>query len=1321
MGPRFLRRNPRWMVLGSTATVLFCADRPPQPPVSASGPAAEIAKAKVSQTYGKLPMSFEENRGQTNRRVKFLSHGQGYSMFLTSSGVVLRLQSLASPGEPGKHAAIGMGFSGAQPLSVRGEDQQAAKSSYFIGNDPAKWVTGAANYARVRYRQLYPGVDLVFYGNQGQLEYDLVVAPGADPRAIKLHFDGVDRLSLDSAGNLVLGAGTGEIRQHRPIVYQEREGVRQPVDGSYVIQSHNRVAFAVARYDTRKPLIIDPVLTFATYLGNNEIFGLSSATTTTTYPAVAVDFQGSVYLAGFNGGGTASFPGSPVTLLGQGQTSSDADVFVAKMNSTGTALLYSVVFGGSLTDVGGGIAVDASGNAYVTGFTSSIDFPTTLRVPQTILHGPTNAFVAEVNAAGNALVYCTYLGGTGNDWGRAIAVDRSGNAYVTGTAQELIGTTFPVTNGSSPTAGFLTEVNSTGSAFVYSIFVPAPAGMGYGVAVDSSGNAYVTGSTGTAISPAPAQAYVLKVAPGGGTAWGPVGFGTGGQQTIGFGIALDSQNNVYVTGMTNDPHFPQITGGAAQPTYGGGVSDAFAVELNAAGQFPPIYGTYIGGLGSGILPERGAGIGVDLEGYAYVAGTTQCINFPTTNAIAGARNGGPAVLMKGAVSGSNTTWSPTSLAGSFDQTTALAFDLNGTLYAGTSAVSVTAGGGIYKSSDGGNTWTAENNGILSTTIDAVAVDPNNSIDVYAIGNGQIYRSTNAGGSWTLLSQTAGVSGSLAIARTNPSTVYAGSSAGLIYSTNGGSSWNTTTVPVPVVSMSPYGYQLGVVVVVDPNNANIAYAGASSGGVFQTTNAGATWVPVNNFPGLTLPPIVTSLAISSTSTLYAATPNGLYYISNGGSSWTKAVLGSIGGTPLLVALDAANNVYVAFAGSGMATGTNGGTQPSDWSPFTYAGLTQNQVVALASQPGVSGVPFAGIISATDAFLTRISPGGGSFSFSTCIGGTDNDIGQNIAVTPAGTVYVSGATVSTDLPVTAGAIQPSLTGTQYGDFVARADNVPFVDVAPGTYYFDATNIMYEMGITNGCTSVPLEFCPNETNTRGEMAKFIVIAIEGSSNFTYNPTPYFSDVPPTNMFFSYIQKLYELGITDGCATSPSLMFCPASGVTRDQTAAFIIRARFASIPFNYPTTPYFVDVPPSDPFFSYVQEMYSLGVTTGCSTNPLMYCPLSILTRGEMADFIVRGLLNQLLPVTTPILTSVSPNSAVAGTPVTVTIYGMGTNFAAGITQVLTVPGITASNVAVSSPTRLTVQLTGQTGATPNPSPIVVATGTEQAGLPVGFTVN
>ncbi len=1289
------RRSHGLIALCAAAPLLFCADKP-QAPAAASSQGSTVARAKVNEGYGKLPMSFEENRGQADRRVKFTSQGQGYSTFLTSSEVVLSLRTAASPANPGKHASIRMGFSGARAATVTGEDRQIATSSYFIGNDPSKWITGAPNYARVRYRGLYPGVDMVFYGNQRQLEYDLVVAPGVDPKTIRLQFDGIDGMHVDSAGNLVLSTGTGDLQQHRPVIYQERGGVREAVDGRYVIQRGNRVGFAVARYDSSRPLIIDPVLSFATYVGSpgEELFSLSGAASTATYPAVAVDFQGSVYMTGFNGGTSANFLGHPISLGGGG-----THVFVVKMNSTGTALLYSVVFGGGLTDIAGGITVDGSGNAYITGSTNSPNFPVTAGVPQNVLKGPTNAFVAEVNAAGTALAYSTYLGGNGNDYGRAIAVDHSGNAYVTGTAQESAGTTFPLVSplSSSPAPGFLTEVNAAGTAFVYSTFLSA--GIGYGITVDSSGNAYVAGTTGSVTSPSPAQGYVLKVNAGGSSiGYGPVLLGSSGAglQTVGFGIALDTTGDAYVTGMTNDTHFPQITGGAAQTTYGGGISDGFAIKLGTSGSLPPVYGTYIGGLGSNILPERGSGIGVDVDGYAYVSGTTQCINFPTVNAIGNARNGGPAGLMKGTTSGSNSNWVPSSLAGSFDQVTALAVS-GSTIYAGASAVNAT-GGGVYRSTDGGNTWTAATTGITSSTIDAVAIGPSNYL--YAAGSGHLYQSTNSGGSWSVLSQAVGSGAAIAA---SSAVIYVGSSTGLIYSSNNGTSWTTAaTVPAPVYT-----------IVTASGSTTVAYAGTSTG-VYQTTNGGGAWVPLANG---TLPPSVaiTSLAITTTGTLYAATPSGLFYIPNGGS-WTKATIDGIASTPLLVAVDSANNVYVAFQGGGMAVGTNGGTAQGDWSSLTYNGLTRNPIVALAA--GSPGTAFAGIVSATDAFLTRISPNGSAFSFSTCIGGADNDLGQNIAVTPTGTVYVSGATISTNLPVTAGVVQPANAGL-YDDFAARVDNVPFTDVAPGTYYFDATNIMYELNITNGCLAVPLMFCPNDTNTRGQMAKFIVVAIEGGTSFTYNPTPYFTDVPATYEFFSYIQKLYELGITNGCSSTP-LMFCPDNGVTRGEMAAFIIRARYASIPFSYSTTPYFTDVPASNPFFNYIQKMYEIGITNGCSSSPLMYCPDSTVLRSEMAVFVVRGLLNQLLPVTTPVLSSVSPDTAAANTPVTVTITGFGTHFASGTSVVETVTGITVSNLVVHSPTNITVQLTGSSSATPNPSPIVVKSGTEEAGIPVGFTV-
>jgi len=1007
-----------------SAALLFSAS----PARTSSVP--EVAGARLRENYGKLPLSFEENRGQTDARVKFLSQGNGYTLLLSPGAVQLNLARSQRDG----HAALRTSFPGAQlsPL-VTGDGRQATISSYFVGNDPAKWVSGAPNYSRVRYQELYPGVDLVFYGNQRQLEYDLVVAPGADPRAIRMQFDGVDSLRLDSAGNLVLRAGAGELRQHRPIVYQERDGVRQSVNGRYIVQAHNRVAFEIAQYDTHKPLIIDPVLTFATYLGTpgEELQGTSAAADNATYPAVAVDSLGNVYLTGFNGGTAAQFPGNigSVTLPAPagGTGGGGTHVFVVKMNSAGTALAYSVVFGGGLTDVGGGIAVDASGNAYVTGFTNSPNFPISAGAAQTVLHGPNNAFVAKVNAAGNALTYSTYLGGSGNDWGRAIAVDSSGNAYVTGTAQEAAGTDFPLVNAisSTPAAGFLTEVNSAGTAFVYSTFLSA--GIGYGIALDSIADAYVTGTTGTVLLPSPAQAYVLKVNAGGSRIdYGPVLLGSSGAglQSVGFGIAVDSQDDAYVTGMTNDPHFP-VTAGAAQTTYGGGLTDAFAVKLGPTGALPAIYATYIGGIGSNILPERGSGIGVDASGNAYVAGTTQCIGFPVTSPITGALNGSPAVLMQGSLSGSTSTWSPTSLAGAFDRVTALAIDASGNIYAGASSLDVNSGGGIYKSTDGGSSWTAATSGIASTSIDAIAIDPDNIGDVFAIAGGKIYVSGNGGTSWTALSQTVGASGSLAIAATSSVvTIYAGSSTGLLYSTNYGASWTSINVPLPVYSLA-----------VDPNNANSAFA-ATSSGVYRTTNGGGSWSAVNT--GFSPVGAVTSLAFNSTSTLYAATGSGLYYLLNEGSTWTlisETILG-IPSTPLLVATDAGNNVYLAFEGEGIAVGINYGTASGDWSPITYNGLSQNQILALATKPGVSGSVFAGIVSATDAFLTRISPDGGSFLSSTCIGGSDNNLGQNIAVTAAGSVYISGATIAANFPVTPGVIQPTLAGT-YDAFVAAVN--------------------------------------------------------------------------------------------------------------------------------------------------------------------------------------------------------------------------------------------------------------------------------------------
>ena len=1014
-----------------------------------------VLKSQALVNYGKRPLSFEENRGQADARVKFLSHGNDYSILLAPSEVFLNLRPV---GKARQQSAVRMSFPGADSSpAMAGADQQSAISSYFIGSDPAKWVAGAPNFARVRYREIYPGVDLAFYGNQGQLEYDFVVAPGANPSAIRLQFDGVDGMRLDGAGNLVLSAASGEIRQHKPIVYQEGAGGRQAVEGRYVIESRNRVAFEIAAYDQRKPLVIDPTLTFATYLGSpgDELANTSTAASETTYPAVAVDGQGNVYVAGYNGGLT--FAGQAVTRL----AGPDAYVFVVKMNPTGTALLYSVFFGGNVVDIAGGIAVDTAGNAYITGSTNSSDFPL-VNPPQSTFYGNSsnpNAFVTEVNTTGTALLYSTYLGGSGSFSGRGIAVDHSGNAYVTGAAAASGSTPFCTvcSISSTPSAGFLTEVHAGGGTFVYSTYLPA--GIGYGIAVDSTANAYVTGST--ALPPSHAQGYVLKVNSKGGTSggYGPVLLGntstTPTLQTIGFGIALDALNDAYVTGMTNDPSFPQITSGAPQPTYGGGLTDGFALKLNSSGGL--VYGTYIGGLGSNYLPERGSGIGVDAAGDAYVSGTTQCIGFPTVNSISGARNGAPAVLMAGTISGSSSTWSTTGLAGNFDQVTALAFDSSGNLYAGASALNTT-GGGVYKLASGGSTWSSTGllaNGssvVTTSTVDSIATDPLVASTVYAAGSGHLYQSTNGGANWTQLAQAVGTSAAITVGKTSSSTatVYVGSSSGLIYSTNAGLSWNSPTAAPGAGAVNT--------LIADPSNPSIAYAGTPTG-VYQTANGGMTWGAVNTglptLGGVTIP--VTSLAINgSTSTIYAATGYGLYYTTNAGGNWSQATLGLVVSTPALVAVDAGNNVYVAFEGSGMVTGTSGGTASSDWSALTYSGLTQNQILALAAPPaGPGGTAYAGIVSATTAFLTEISPNGQSFLSSTCIGGADNNLGQHIAVTPAGLTYVSGATFATNFPTTNDAVQTANAGLW--DAFAVGANLPAGQVdspAPGITLSDSS---------------------------------------------------------------------------------------------------------------------------------------------------------------------------------------------------------------------------------------------------------------------------
>jgi hypothetical protein len=430
--------------------------QPPRPDVSqtntpiqsaaTSSQTPPLAREQASAAYGKLPLSFEANQGQTDKAVNFVARGGGYSLFLTPKEAVFVMsrqrveptpdrtdQSLRRGAArksfeataPAPASVLRMKLMGANPdAAVNGLNQSEGRVNYFIGNDPSKWRTNIPTFGRVRYQEVYPGIDLVYYGNQRQLEYDFVVAPGGNAQAVTLKFEGADKMSMDAAGDLLFDVAGTTIRQPKPVAYQEAAGERQAVESRYVIESDGQVGFALGAYDRQKPLIIDPVLVYSTYLGGSGT-DLGNGT--------AVDSSGNAYVTGVTH--STNFPtANAFQGTGGGVGSGSADVFVTKLNAAGSALVYSTYLGGNSDDEGDGIAVDSSGNAYVTGFAASTNFPTTANAFQGTFVGigGLRVFVTKLNAAGSGLVYSTYLAGNVDDRASGIAVDSSGNAYVSG-------------------------------------------------------------------------------------------------------------------------------------------------------------------------------------------------------------------------------------------------------------------------------------------------------------------------------------------------------------------------------------------------------------------------------------------------------------------------------------------------------------------------------------------------------------------------------------------------------------------------------------------------------------------------------------------------------------------------------------------------------------------------------------------------------------------------------------------------------------------------------------------------------------------------
>lgn len=580
---------------------------------------AGMAPVAPSVKWSEVPLSFEPNMGQASGDVRYLARDSNYALYLACGETLLS----------GKRATLRTTLKGADPsCRISGEAPQASASNYFVGSDPKKWHTTVPNFAKVRYSGVYRGIDLVYYGKDGHLEYDWIVSPGADAGAIRMTFETADRLRVDRHGDLVIQAGKNEYRHKKPVIYQESAGRRVPVAGAWVLRGKEG-SFRLGAYDHTKELVIDPPLIYSTYEGGS---GLDYAY------GVAVDSIGNTYVVG--GAGSTNFP-----LTGglQSALKGAEDVFVTKINPSGTAKLYSTYLGGGGPDEGHGIAVDVQGNAYITGNSGSIDFPLKNAV-QATPGGSGDVFLAKLNATGSALIYCTYLGGSGLDTASAVAVDSAGSAYVTGST---FSADFPTKNPFQSVKGaqqdaFVAKLNPAGSAWAFVTYLGGNnVDEGNSIAVDASGNAYVAGYTASSNFPvaSPFQglnaansvdAFVTKINPAGSALVYSTYLG-GSALDYATAIAVDSFGSAYVTGIVTSDDFP-LANPIDNKLGSHAVDDVFVTKFNPAGS-GLMYSTYLGGASA----DDAYAIAVDQSGNAWITGRTNSSDYPLTNAIQATR------------------------------------------------------------------------------------------------------------------------------------------------------------------------------------------------------------------------------------------------------------------------------------------------------------------------------------------------------------------------------------------------------------------------------------------------------------------------------------------------------------------------------------------------------------------------------------------------------------------------------------------------------------------------------------------------------------
>jgi photosystem II stability/assembly factor-like uncharacterized protein len=897
-----------------------------------------------------------------------------------------RSAAKASPVSP---ATVKMQFIGAN-VSARpaGLDRSSTKSNYFTGNDPKNWRTDVTNFASVKYADLYRGIDAIFYGNGENLEYDFILAPEADSKTIRLSFEGSERLRIDEQGDLIVNTPAGELRQRKPVAYQEVDGQRKEIACQYRLfqpsarpaakhqkprgqsaSRHSIVGFTVGEYDTHLPLIIDPVIDFSTFLGGADNFLFSGTD-------IAVDAQENIYIVGHSVREPIAAP-DPIKIQTQAAMAS-AGIFVAKIDSVNKRLVYITNLSGLPGDSSGsnsyvstGIALDAMDNVYITGYTSNATFPTTSGAFQTTLKGNGNAFIVKLNPETSGLIYSTFLGGTDstganvsnacgggcNTLGLDIAVDDSGNAYVTG---ETSATGFPTTpNAFKPTKSandcvavigdplecreaFVTKLNATGTSLVYSTFLG------------------------------------------------------GGGDDVGKGITLDKSGNAYVIGTTRARDFP--TRNALYADYQGGRSDSFLAKLNAEGS-ALIYSTYLGGAGEDV----GTGIDLDSAGNLYLCGDTYSADLPTTATAVQKERSNP-VAFKTTDGGASWKSLHKGLWSSTVETISVHPNDGNTVFLRTSY-------GIFKSTDGGASWKATFENFLNSRSNLTFAPQDPSV-MLAIASGSrmfdtLVRSTDGGATWKNIPYPPPNFDHVSLSKAwidpnNLSTIYlevgtAGGGTFLLKTTDGGSSWKTINTGFPALSPK-------ILLGISPRNSNLLFA--LSNGVFRSANGGDKWKPVTldhrSVTGI-------SFAPSNPATIYAS-GGGFFKSTDEGVNWSPIESNLSSFDEVIAAPDNASILY-ARSSNKVYKSTDGG---KIWGALNIA-PQMTTISALAIDPNNPLTLYAGTHeSSYDTFVMKLNPQASAILYGTYLGGRAEEYSRAIAVDDFGNFTVVGSTNSDNFP-------------------------------------------------------------------------------------------------------------------------------------------------------------------------------------------------------------------------------------------------------------------------------------------------------------------